>query len=133
MTPSEVLLDRLAQVHPDALLLEPREWYDACVIGLAVRHPDDYWKDYRGDDAPLVAVYDYDLLVSAFLTHGQGPESELGGEGCTSEEAREFVDFNMVGAWLGSGTPIIVPASPGVEDAPDFIECGIENGAGDGA
>lgn len=128
MTPSEVLLDRLAQVHPDALLLEPREWYDACVVGLADHHPDDdHWKDCRGDDAPLVAVYDYDLVVRAFLTHAQGPESELGGEGCTSEEAQEFVDFNMVGAWLGSGTPIIVPASPGVENAPDFIE----NGAGD--
>ena len=123
MTPSEVLLDRLTSVHPDALLLEPREWYDACVVGLAVHHPDDYWKDYRGDDAPLVAVYDYDLLVSAFLTHGAGPEAD-----CAYEEAQEFVDFNMVGAWLGSGTPIIVPVSPGVEDAPDFIE----NGAGDG-
>jgi hypothetical protein len=111
-----VVLERLASVHPDALLLEPREWYDACLVGLAVRHPDDYWKDYRGDDAPLVAVYDYDLLVRAFMSYGAGPEA-----GCTDEEAREFVDFNMVGAWLGSGTPIIVPAPPGVENAPDLV------------
>ncbi len=128
MTPSEVLLDRLASVHPDALLLEPREWYDACLVGLAVRHPDDYWNAYRGDDAPLVAVYDYDLLVSAFLTHANA-DPELGGVDCAYEEAQEFVDFNMVGAWLGSGTPIIVPTSSGVEDAPDLVG----NGAGDGA
>jgi hypothetical protein len=131
MTPSEVLLERLASVHPDALLLEPREWYDACVVGLAVRHDGDYWNAYRGDDAPLVAVYDYDLLVDAFLTHGAGPEA-----GCSYEEAREFVDFNMVGAWLGSGTPIIVPASPGVEDAPDLVgdDGGADaEGTGDGA
>lgn len=122
--PENEFILQLATVNPNALLLEPREWYDACVVGLAVRHPDDYWNAYRGDDAPLVAVYDYDLLVDAFLTHGAGPEA-----GCTHEEAQEFVDFNMVGAWLGSGTPIIVPTSSGVEDAPDLIG----DDTGDGA
>ena len=31
MTPEE-----LAELHPDLLLLEPRETYDKCIVGLAV-------------------------------------------------------------------------------------------------
>ena len=92
----------LLTVNPDALLLEPREWYDPCITGVASHHVDDWWADQRGEDAPPVFVYDYDLLVKAFMAHAE-PEGS-----CSLDEAQEFVDFNMTGAWVGAGTPIIV-------------------------
>ena len=46
-------------------------------------------------------VYDYDLLVDKFIA-----------DGMTEEEAIEWVDYNIVGAWIGSGTPIILRRGP---------------------
>lgn len=92
----------LSTVNPDALLLEPREWYDPCITGVATHHVDDWWAEQRDEDALPVFVYDYDLLVKAFMAHAE-PEGS-----CSVDEAQEFVDFNMAGAWLGVGTPIIV-------------------------
>jgi hypothetical protein len=42
-------------------------------------------------------VYDYDLLIQAFIAQGMTPD-----------EAMEWVDYNIVGAWVGDGTPIIL-------------------------
>ena len=57
-----------------------------------------------------VYVYDYDKVVQAFMTHADPDGS------CSVDEAQEFVDFNMAGAWLGKGTPIIVPTFSGDGD-----------------
>jgi hypothetical protein len=93
-------LKLLEEKNPDALLFEPREVYDPCIIGVESSHPDDWWEDTRDPEAPPVAVYDYDLLRAAFL--------KLADDDATEEEAEEFIDFNMAGAWVGNGTPIIV-------------------------
>lgn len=44
-----------------------------------------------------VLVYDYDLLLNVFI-----------GEGMTEEEAAEWVDYNIIDAWVGDGTPIML-------------------------
>jgi hypothetical protein len=36
------------------------------------------------------------------------------------DEAQEFVDFNMAGAWVGVGTPIIVTSFSDDEDEYDL-------------
>ena len=96
------LLDALAQINPDAILFEPRDLYDRCVVALAQAHPDDDWAGNRllGEDAPYVAVYDRDALIEATLV-------DFDGEG-GYENAAEWVDFNMSGGWLGPNTPIVV-------------------------
>ena len=53
-----------------------------------------------------VAIYDYDLLLDVFIA-----------EGMTHEEAVEWVDFNLLGAYIGPDTPIIF--FPGAIDAED--------------
>ena len=95
------LPDTLAQINPDALLFEPRDLYDRCVVALAQAHPEDAWARNRllGEDAPCVAVYDRDALVKAIL---------VGFDGGECEDAAEWVDFNMAGGWLGPNTPIVV-------------------------
>ena len=48
---------------------------------------------------PTIAVYDYTKIVS-----------NLQKEGMSEEDAIEYVEFNIVGAWVGEGTPaLIVP------------------------
>jgi hypothetical protein len=45
---------------------------------------------------PTIAVYDYTKIVSK--------------DGMSEEEAIEYVEFNIAGAWVGNGTPaLIVP------------------------
>lgn len=42
-------------------------------------------------------VYDHEALVTVFIKQGMD-----------QEEAIEWVDYNIVGAWVGEGTPIIL-------------------------
>ena len=45
----------------------------------------------------ILAVYDYDLIIKFLMM-----------DGMTEEEAIEFTDFNILGAWFGELTPIVV-------------------------
>jgi len=46
---------------------------------------------------PPIAIYSYDALVAHFVADGMD-------EG----EAMEWIEYNIVGAWLGEGTPIVL-------------------------
>lgn len=41
-----------------------------------------------------VACYDYDRVIQSFMA-----------DGMTEEEAIEFFEFNVIGAWVGERTP----------------------------
>lgn len=45
-----------------------------------------------------LAVYDYEKMVRVLMRR-----DKMG-----REEAEEYLDFNVVGAWVGEGTPIIL-------------------------
>ncbi len=47
-----------------------------------------------------VLVYDYDKLVDVFCSQGMD-----------TEEAEEWIQFNVLGAYMGEGTPIVVYVS----------------------
>jgi len=44
-----------------------------------------------------VVVYSYNLLVQVFIKQGM-----------TEDEAIEWVDYNVVGSWVGERTPLIL-------------------------
>ena len=44
-----------------------------------------------------VVVYDYDKLVDVFIQQGMD-----------EEESIEWIDYNILGAWIGEDTPIIL-------------------------
>ena len=73
----------LTELNPDAVL-----WtgLDAAVIGIALR------------GTKPVAVYDYDLMVAAFMQN----------DGWTRDDAVEWIEFNVTGAFVGAGTPFHV-------------------------
>lgn len=58
---------------------------------------DDYPDAFLGHTPQGCAVYDYNKIVETLMNEG---ESE--------EDARDWIDYNIIGAHLGDLTPVIV-------------------------
>jgi len=86
-------------------------------MGTTTRHIQEWYEERHDHEAPLftglesafigtagrinmpaVAVYDWCLLVEAVMESSGG----------TYEEAIEYVDHNVAGAYVGEGTPLIL-------------------------
>lgn len=89
-----VVLAELAELNPEALLLEPRSTYDEALVGHTTE-PDDHWP--RELPCLPVAVYCYVKATDALVKH----------EGMTAESAWERLDHNAFGAWAGPHTPTV--------------------------
>lgn len=64
--------------------------FDEAILGPAlIWHPDGSRVD--------VLVYDAEKIREILMR-----------DGCTPEEAREFIEFNIEGGYLGPATPIVV-------------------------
>ena len=61
---------------------------------------------------PDVLIYSYNKCVKIFMEK----------EGWTHEEAIEWMDFNVVGAWVGETTPIFVHEIPSDQKIDEFLE-----------
>ena len=76
--------------HGDEELLllgegDERERFIPAILGIA----------HRFGMQPIVA-YDYRKVIEIFA------------EDMSHEEAQEYFDYNVIGAWLGEGTPIFI-------------------------
>lgn len=80
----QTIRDRLAEIDPDAILFDG---FDDALVGFSQRCGE-----------PVVAVYAYDKLIEILCTR----------DDLDADEAAEFVAFNVVGAWLGPRTPVVV-------------------------
>lgn len=63
------------------------EDFDGCIIGVAE----------RCSQQPLL-VYDREKLISVLVSRDK----------MSREEAEEYIDYNVGGAWHGPGTPLIM-------------------------
>ena len=61
---------------------------------------------------PDVLVYSYNKAVKIFMER----------DGMTHEEAVEWMEFNVVGAWVGETTPIFVHEIPSDQQVDEFLE-----------
>ena len=64
---------------------EDRKQFEPAIVGIAHRY-----------GMPPIVAYDYDKVISIFAR-------DMG-----YEDAIEHFDFNVIGAWLGEGTPIFI-------------------------
>ena len=64
---------------------EERKQFEPAIVGIAHRY-----------GMPAIVAYDYDKVISIFAR-------DMG-----YEDAIEHFDFNVIGAWLGEGTPIFI-------------------------
>ena len=71
----------------DMVILEPRDRFDSCIIGVVERFgiPE------------RVICYDRAKVIQLNIQ-----------DGMTEEEAEEFYEYNTIGAWMGEGTPVFI-------------------------
>lgn len=84
----EMLDEYLESIGEGVLLCDG---FDDAIIGFSQRMNE-----------PLLAVYSYDKMTEVLIER----------DGMTYEDATEYLDFNVVGAWVGEKTPIIVTGLP---------------------
>lgn len=72
--------------------------FDDAILGIAQRCGQ-----------PVVAVYDAQKCIEILMSR----------DGMGWEEAREYYEFNVVGAWVGPGTPVFLER---LNDLADFGE-----------
>ena len=84
------ILEYLEEYGDGALLMEPRQDYDDCIVGIGGRF----------HDGPL-AIYSVERVLAVLMRDDEVDE----------EMAMEWFDFNVIGAWNGPGTPIYVNES----------------------
>jgi len=76
--------EEIEEINPDALLCDG---FDEAIIGLAERI----------NLGPVVA-YDVDKMLEIMVER----------DGMTYEEAMEYFDYNILGAWMGENTPVYI-------------------------
>ena len=81
--PSEKARAHLQQVNPDALLADG---LNGGIVGIAKR-----------ETGQIVAAYSYDLCVELLASRGMGYDNAI-----------DWMDYNVVGSWLGPHTPVFV-------------------------
>lgn len=74
--------DALAEENPDALFADG---FEGALIGIA-----------RRCGQPSLALYSYQKCVDILCER----------DGMSLDEAEEWMDFNVVGAWVGEHTPV---------------------------
>lgn len=81
------------QFGEDLLFIDPPEQFDSCVLGVVV----PFGKD------PVV-VYDEAKVINALVDAGMTPD-----------DASEWFDFNIAGAYMGEKTPMFLTRPGGDE------------------
>jgi len=79
-----------ALIEAEALLLEPRELYDQYIVGLGQRGHATF------------AIYDRKALIAGEVKHAIEDE---GFDEDVEEGVIEHFEYNILGSWMGEGTP----------------------------
>lgn len=80
-----MIREDIAERNPDLLVMDP-EYLDAAILGVVTR---------IGFEA---VCYDENKVLRLLMTHDK----------MTEEEAMEYIEFNMKGAWVGETTPVFL-------------------------
>mgnify|MGYP001815470108 CR=1 FL=1 len=80
----EAWIDQVSNENPEALQIDG---HDNAIIGIS-----------RKSGEPALLAYSEKRIIMNLVTF----------DGMSLEEAREFYEFNIAGAYMGPGTPVIV-------------------------
>lgn len=90
---TDALREELADENPEALVADG---FESAYIGICTRFGQ-----------PPLAAYDYDKCIAV-----------LEARGMSYEEAVEYFDYNVIGSWMGDGTPVFVRTQNGHGERP---------------
>lgn len=77
-------VEQISEQNPEAMVMDN---YDNCIVGIA-----------RRCGMEPVLCYSVTALMNEYINV----------EGMTPEEAMEHFEYNVVGGWVGEGTPIFI-------------------------
>ena len=75
--------------------------FDEAILGLSLDNPKEGFR----------VIYDYSKCISILEER----------DGMALEEAEEFFSFNVVGAWVGKGTPLYVLTKDSLEEVEEYL------------
>jgi|TARA_B100001094_G_scaffold270120_1_gene274788 hypothetical protein len=84
MAETKLTIDEIAEINPDAMLADG---FDDAILGMCIQ--------FGGE--PLVA-YDYEKCVVLLMEK----------DGLTRTEAIDFMEFNVIGSYVGLNTPVFI-------------------------
>ena len=84
MEKTKLTIDEIAEINPEAMLADG---FDDAILGMCVQFGAE----------PLVA-YDYEKWVEILIER----------DGMTRIEAIDFIQFNVIGAYVGLNTPVFI-------------------------
>lgn len=99
---SPELLDAIEAMEEPLLVLEPRERFDQCIVGIGMRFHDTF------------VVYDRSCVIHAkYEDIVSDPDwDDEDGERDAHLEAIEDFEFNTIGGWVGEATPAFIVTDP---------------------
>jgi hypothetical protein len=99
MSKAEEIRAYLIEHSPELRFIGDNTNHDSALIGIARIMREGEWVE--------VPMYSYDELIASFTEEFRDPESE-DPEHDPEQDAIEWVDFNVMGAYYGKYTPYIV-------------------------
>ena len=81
---TSLTIDEIADINPEAMLADG---FDEAVLGMCIQF----------GTAPLVA-YDYEKCIKILMDRDK----------MTKTEAIDFMEFNVIGAYVGLNTPVFI-------------------------
>tara|TARA_R110001592_G_scaffold172712_1_gene411205 strand:+ start:432 stop:692 length:261 start_codon:yes stop_codon:yes gene_type:complete len=84
MEETKLTIDEIAEINPEAMLADG---FDKAILGMCIQ--------FGGE--PLVA-YDYEKCVEILMEK----------DGLTRIEAIDFMEFNVIGSYVGLNTPVFI-------------------------
>ena len=95
MSKAQEIRAYLEQHNPEALFIGNDTEHDSALIGIARIKREEQWVE--------VTMYSYDELINSFTEQFRGDDSED-----PEQDAYEWVDYNVTGAYVGIYTPYVV-------------------------
>ena len=81
---TNLTLDEIADINPEAMLADG---FDEAILGMCIQFGCE----------PVVA-YDYSKCIDILVSR----------DGMTQSEATDYIQFNVIGAYVGNNTPVFI-------------------------
>ena len=81
---TSLTIDEIADINPEAMLADG---FDVAILGMCIQFGCE----------PVVA-YDYNKCINILVNR----------DGMTQPEATDYIQFNVIGAYVGNNTPVFI-------------------------
>lgn len=85
------MIDFTSEDNADLMLMEPREQFDPCIVGVVERFHDRF------------VLYSRKKVLASLVEEATGATDDEDYDPAT--EALEHYEFNIIGGWVGEHTP----------------------------